>query len=55
MPVTFVTFAAGYLAIIGIPPFAGFFSKDWIIEAAIAATRGSGSARWSALASPRST
>src|SRR3954454_25239141 len=28
MPVTFFTFAAGYLAIIGFPPFAGFFSKD---------------------------
>jgi NADH-quinone oxidoreductase subunit L len=34
MPWTFATFAAGYLAIIGIPPFAGFFSKDKIIEAA---------------------
>ena len=34
MPITFVTFALGYLAIIGIPPFAGFFSKDKIIEAA---------------------
>ena len=34
MPVTFATFAAGYLAIIGMPPFAGFFSKDKIIEAA---------------------
>ena len=28
MGVTFVTFMAGYLAIIGIPPFAGFWSKD---------------------------
>jgi NADH-quinone oxidoreductase subunit L len=36
MPVTFITFAMGYLAIIGIPPFAGFFSKDRIIEAALA-------------------
>nr|WP_238993098.1 NADH-quinone oxidoreductase subunit L [Jiangella aurantiaca] len=36
MPVTFVTFAMGYLAIIGIPPFAGYFSKDRIIEAAFA-------------------
>jgi NADH-quinone oxidoreductase subunit L len=36
MKVTFVTFAFGYLAIIGIPPFAGFFSKDPIIEAAFA-------------------
>ncbi len=34
MPITFGTFAAGYLAIIGIPPFSGFFSKDKIIEAA---------------------
>jgi NADH-quinone oxidoreductase subunit L len=34
MPYTFATFALGYLAIIGIPPFAGFFSKDKIIEAA---------------------
>jgi NADH-quinone oxidoreductase subunit L len=36
MPITFLTFAAGYLAIIGIPPFAGYFSKDKIIEAAFA-------------------
>ncbi len=34
IPVTFATFAFGYLAIIGIPPFAGFWSKDRIIEAA---------------------
>ena len=34
MPVTFVTFGIGYLAIIGVPPFAGFFSKDKIIEVA---------------------
>jgi NADH-quinone oxidoreductase subunit L len=34
MPVTFVTFGIGYLAIIGMPPFSGFFSKDKIIEAA---------------------
>ena len=36
MKVTFVTFAFGYLAILGIPPFSGFFSKDKIIEAAFA-------------------
>jgi NADH-quinone oxidoreductase subunit L len=35
MPVSFVTFAFGYLAIIGVPPFAGFFSKDKIIEVAL--------------------
>jgi NADH-quinone oxidoreductase subunit L len=34
MPITFVTFVLGYLAILGIPPFAGYFSKDQIIEAA---------------------
>ncbi|WP_148613662.1 NADH-quinone oxidoreductase subunit L [Nocardioides rubriscoriae] len=36
MPVTFLTFAMGYLAIIGFPGFSGFWSKDKIIEAAIA-------------------
>src|ERR687893_21351 len=34
LPITFVTFAAGYLAIIGFPFFSGYFSKDHIIEAA---------------------
>jgi NADH-quinone oxidoreductase subunit L len=34
LPVTFLTFTLGYLAIIGVPPFAGFWSKDKIIEAA---------------------
>src|SRR5215475_2436014 len=34
LPWTFVTFGLGYLAIIGIPPFSGFFTKDGIIEAA---------------------
>ena len=36
MPVTFLTFAMGYLAIIGFPGFSGFWSKDKIIEAAFA-------------------
>ncbi|WP_137292351.1 NADH-quinone oxidoreductase subunit L [Nocardioides dongxiaopingii] len=35
MPVTFITFAMGYLAIIGFPGFSGFWSKDKIIEVAI--------------------
>ncbi len=35
MPLTFVTFGLGYLAIIGVPPFAGFYSKDKIIETAL--------------------
>src|ERR1700683_3832949 len=34
IPVTFATFGLGYLAIIGIPPFSGFYTKDGIIEAA---------------------
>jgi NADH-quinone oxidoreductase subunit L len=37
MPITFVTFGLGYLAIIGVPPLSGFYSKDAIIETAFAA------------------
>nr|WP_202498331.1 NADH-quinone oxidoreductase subunit L [Streptomyces sp. SID5469] len=36
MPITFITFGLGYLAIIGFPGLSGFFSKDKIIEAAFA-------------------
>jgi len=34
MKVTWVTFGLGWLAILGVPPFSGFWSKDKIIEAA---------------------
>lgn len=34
LPITYVTFGLGYLAIIGVPPLSGFFSKDKIIETA---------------------
>ncbi|ARG96404.1 NADH-quinone oxidoreductase subunit L [Legionella micdadei] len=34
MPITYVTFVIGCLALCAIPPFAGFYSKDTIIEAA---------------------
>jgi NADH-quinone oxidoreductase subunit L len=34
MPITFGVFVCGYLAIIGMIPFTGFFTKDKIIEAA---------------------
>ena len=40
MVLTWATFGLGYLAIIGIPPFAGFFSKDEIIQAALARASG---------------
>jgi NADH-quinone oxidoreductase subunit L len=36
LPVTFATFLIGTLAISGIPPFAGFFSKDEILANAFA-------------------
>ncbi len=36
MPITYVTFGLGYLAIIGFPGLSGFWSKDKIIEAAFA-------------------
>jgi NADH-quinone oxidoreductase subunit L len=34
LPITFLTFAAGALALIGCPPFSGFFSKDAILALA---------------------
>ena len=35
LPITHITFLIGCLAIAGIPPFAGFFSKDEILTAAL--------------------
>jgi NADH-quinone oxidoreductase subunit L len=40
MPITYWTFMMGWLAIIGIPPFAGFFSKDEILWNAYASPHG---------------
>ncbi len=37
IPVTFTVMVIGNLALTGIPPFAGYFSKDTILEAALAA------------------
>lgn len=34
LPITSLTFAAGWLSIAGLPPFSGFFSKDEILAAA---------------------
>ncbi|KTD07474.1 NADH-quinone oxidoreductase subunit L [Legionella jamestowniensis] len=34
MPITYITFFIGGLALCAVPPFAGFYSKDTIIEAA---------------------
>ena len=52
MPVTWITSLVGSLALIGTPFFAGFYSKDSIIEAAKASTiTGSGFAYFAVLAS----
>ncbi len=37
MKVTWITFAFGWLAILGVPPFSGFWSKDKLIEHAFTA------------------
>lgn len=41
MPITHITFFFGWLAIIGMPPFAGFFSKDEILAYAFHSPLGS--------------
>jgi NADH-quinone oxidoreductase subunit L len=51
MPITFATMMAGWLAICGIVPFAGFFSKDEILwktwsTGALAIPNGAGKALW---------
>ncbi|MDO5058359.1 MAG: NADH-quinone oxidoreductase subunit L [Neisseria sp.] len=52
MPITWVTMLIGNLSLIGTPFFAGFYSKDSIIEAAHASTLpGSGFAYFAVLAS----
>jgi NADH-quinone oxidoreductase subunit L len=40
MPITHFTFLMGWLAIIGMPPFSGFFSKDEILWFAYSSPRG---------------
>jgi NADH-quinone oxidoreductase subunit L len=46
MPLTFITFLAGSLALCGVPPFAGFFSKDEILWNAYASAHGGSQALW---------
>ncbi len=40
MKITWATFGLGWLAILGVPPFSGFWSKDAIIETAFATGEG---------------
>jgi NADH-quinone oxidoreductase subunit L len=49
MPVTYWTSLVGTLSLIGFPGFAGFFSKDVLIEAVHAATRPGAGYAWACL------
>jgi NADH-quinone oxidoreductase subunit L len=40
LPITFLTFTAGWAAILGLPPFSGFFSKDEIIYQSLVSPHG---------------
>jgi NADH-quinone oxidoreductase subunit L len=46
IPLTFITFALATAAIAGIPPLAGFFSKDEILLYALGSTQGGGTLLW---------
>jgi NADH-quinone oxidoreductase subunit L len=46
IPITFVTFAVATAAIAGIPPLAGFFSKDEILWFAFASSKGGSPLLW---------
>ncbi len=50
IPVTFVTFAIATAAIAGIPPLAGFFSKDEILWFAFGSSRGGSPLLWAVAA-----
>jgi NADH-quinone oxidoreductase subunit L len=49
IPVTFVTFAIATAAIAGIPPLAGFFSKDEILWFAFSSERGGSALLWAVM------
>jgi len=50
IPVTFITFAIATAAIAGLPPLAGFFSKDEILWYAFASSRGGSPVLWAVAA-----
>ena len=51
MPITLITMLIGAVALCGLPPFAGFFSKDLIIEAVgFSGRQGSEIVRWALVA-----